>query len=86
MKTEPGGANFLMKKKENRKMKIDEINKELQQKIVKMLNDAKPEEKSEAIYEAAAMIAAEKNRGLLRNLPGRTRRPRPTRIIERRLG
>ena len=68
MKTEPGGANFLMKKKENRKMKIDEINKELQQKIVKMLNDAKPEEKSEAIYEAAAMIAAEKNRGLIEEL------------------
>lgn len=40
-------------------MRIEEINKELQQKIVKMLNEAKPEEKSEAIYEAAAMIAAE---------------------------
>ena len=50
-------------------MKIDEINKELQQKIVKMLNDAKPEEKSEAIVEeAAAMIAAEKNRGLIEEL------------------
>lgn len=68
MKTVPGGANFLMKEKENRKMKIDEINKELQQKIVKMLNDAKPEEKSEAIYEAAAMIAAEKNKGLIEEL------------------
>lgn len=49
-------------------MKIDEINKELQQKIVKMLDDAKPEEKSEAIYEAAAMIAAEKHKGLIEEL------------------
>lgn len=49
-------------------MKIDEINKELQQKIVKMLNEAKPEEKSEAIYEAAAMIAAEKHKGLIEEL------------------
>lgn len=57
-----------MKAKENRKMKIDEINKELQQKIVKMLDDAKPEEKSEAIYEAAAMIAAEKHKGLIEEL------------------
>lgn len=57
-----------MKAKENRKMKIEEINKELQQKIVKMLNEAKPEEKSEAIYEAAAMIAAEKHKGLIEEL------------------
>ena len=49
-------------------MKIEEINKELQQKIVKMLNEAKPEEKSEAIYEAAAMIAAEKHKGLIEEL------------------
>lgn len=57
-----------MKEKEKRKMKIEEINKELQQKIVKMLNEAKPEEKSEAIYEAAAMIAAEKHKGLIEEL------------------
>jgi hypothetical protein len=57
-----------MKAKENRKMRIEEINKELQQKIVKMLNEAKPEEKSEAIYEAAAMIAAEKHKGLIEEL------------------
>ena len=49
-------------------MRIEEINKELQQKIVKMLNEAKPEEKSEAIYEAAAMIAAEKHKGLIEEL------------------
>lgn len=44
-------------------MKIDTLDKELQQKVVTMLNEA--EDKSEAIYQAAVMIAEEQHKHLI---------------------
>ena len=44
-------------------MKIDKLDKELQQKVVTMLNEA--EDKSEAIYQAAVMIAEEQHKHLI---------------------
>lgn len=49
-------------------MKIDGLDKDLQQKVVQMLNDAKPEEKSQAIFDAIDMIAAAKNKDFIREL------------------
>lgn len=47
-------------------MKIDTLDKELQQKVVTMLNEA--EDKSEAIYQAAVMIAEEQHKHLISEL------------------
>lgn len=49
-------------------MKIDELNKELQEKIVQMLNDAKPEEKADAIYKSVCMIAEAQHKDLIDEL------------------
>lgn len=49
-------------------MKIDGIDKELQEKVVKMLNDAKPEDKAQVIYETACMITEAKHKDLIDNL------------------
>ena len=47
-------------------MKIDTLDKELQKKVVTMLNEA--EDKSEAIYQAAVMIAEEQHKHLISEL------------------
>lgn len=47
-------------------MKIDKIDKELQQKIVKMMNEK--ENKAEAIYEAIEMIVEARDTGLIEEL------------------
>lgn len=47
-------------------MKIDKIDKELQQKIVKMMNEK--ENKAEAIYEAIEMIVEARDAGLIEEL------------------
>ena len=47
-------------------MKIDTLDKELQKKVVTMLNEA--EDKSEAIYQAAVMIAEEQHKHLIGEL------------------
>lgn len=47
-------------------MMIDGVNKELKEKVMKMLNEA--EDKSEAIYQAADMIVAEKHKELIDEL------------------
>ena len=49
-------------------MKIDGVNKEVQEKVKQLLNDAKPEDMAQAIYEAADMIATAKNEGLIKEL------------------
>lgn len=49
-------------------MKIDGIEKELQEKIVKMLNEAKPEDKADVIYETACMVAEAKHKELIDQL------------------
>lgn len=49
-------------------MKIDEINKELQEKVIQILNNAKPEEKGDAIFQTACMIAEAKNKELINEL------------------
>ena len=48
-------------------MNIDKItDKELKQKVMKMMEEA--DDKVEAIYQAAAMIVEEKNKGLINQL------------------
>ena len=47
-------------------MKIDKINKELQQRVVKMLNEA--EDKSQAIFDAASMIIEANHEELINEL------------------
>lgn len=49
-------------------MKIDGVNKEVKEKVKQLLNDAKPEDMAQAIYEAADMIATAKNEGLIKEL------------------
>lgn len=47
-------------------MKLDKIDKELKEKVVNLLNDA--EDKSQAIYDAAVMIAEAQNKELINEL------------------
>ena len=49
-------------------MKIDGVDKELQEKVMQMLNDSKPEDKAQAIYDAADMIVTAKNEKLIKDL------------------
>ncbi|HIU74391.1 MAG TPA: phage major capsid protein [Candidatus Pelethocola excrementipullorum] len=49
-------------------MKIDGVSKELQEKVKQMLNDAKPEDKAQAIYDAADMIVTAKNEKLIKEI------------------
>ena len=49
-------------------MKVDGVSKELQEKVMQMLNDAKPEDKAQAIYDAADMIVSAKNEVLIKEL------------------
>ena len=49
-------------------MKIDGLSKELQEKVTQMLNDAKPDEMAQAIYDSADMIATAKNENLIKEL------------------
>lgn len=55
-------------------MKIDGIDKELQAEVVKVLNDAKPEEKADAIYKAAEMIMTAKYQKLIEELTEQSER------------
>lgn len=51
-------------------MKIDnnKTNDELKDKVTQLLNESKPEDKADAIYQAADMIASSKNEGLISEL------------------
>ncbi len=64
-------------------MKMDEINKELQEKVVRMLNEA--EDKGEAIYDAAEMIIAEKNKKLIEEIKEQSRRAEADEDYRRKL-
>lgn len=65
-------------------MKIDGIDKELQQKVVKMMNEA--EDKSEAIYEAANMIIEAKHKDLINELAEQNERAAHDEEYRKKLG
>ena len=65
-------------------MKMDDKNKELREKAVQMLNEA--ENKSEAIYEVAEMIAREKHEELIRELTEQNARAAADADYRRSLG
>ena len=65
-------------------MKMDERNKELQERAVQMLNEA--EDKSKAIYEVAEMIATEKHKELIAELAEQNARAAADADYRRSLG
>lgn len=65
-------------------MKIDGIDKELQQKVVKMMNEA--EDKGEAIYEAANMIIEAKHKDLINELAEQNARAAHDEEYRKKLG
>lgn len=65
-------------------MKIDGIDKELQQKVVKLMNEA--EDKGEAIYEAANMIIEAKHKDLINELAEQNARAAHDEEYRKKLG
>ena len=65
-------------------MKIDGIDKELQQKVVKLMNEA--EDKGEAIYEAANMIIEAKHKDLINELAEQNERAAHDEEYRKKLG
>ena len=65
-------------------MKFDEIDKELQLKVKELLDNA--EDKGEAIYQAAEMIVAEKNKRLIEELKEQNARAAADEDYRRSLG
>lgn len=67
-------------------MKIDKLSEEFKQKIKEKLDSAKPEEKSQAIYEAAVMIAEELNKGLIEEIIAQSARAEADEDYRKKLG
>lgn len=65
-------------------MKIDELDKELKEQVMQLLNDS--EDKSEAIYQAADMIATAKHKKLLDELTEQNARAAVDEDYRKRLG
>ena len=67
-------------------MKIDKLSEEFKQKVKEKLDSAKPEEKSQAIYEAAVMIAEELNKGLIEEIIAQSARAEADEDYRKKLG
>lgn len=65
-------------------MKANEVNKELKEKVMQLLNDA--EDKSEAIYQAANMIAEAKHKDLIDELVEQNAKAAASEEYKKRLG
>ena len=65
-------------------MKANEVNKELKEKVMQLLNDA--EDKSEAIYQAANMIAESKHKDLIDELVEQNAKAAASEEYKKKLG